>query len=611
MAVTTEKHERARNRWRFPWALAAMAVAPLCLGLLSVAARSDLARSGTGGPPDSAREAASSPTDVDPDWAVVREYLDLQNAWMERGRGLDLAGLSDEERGRRVQEAFAERPDIRPAIAAATAILDASGAHDKTTEAAEFLVMQTVSEPDADRHISRGAQVLLARAPDDDRWPAMLRLMDGRRYYGPDGRSSARGIDRFLEEMASGAGSPALRATARYYVASGLMRSANGVFLDAEERDDRRQRALDAAGGLSAGLEDQPFDGAVVSLGASVSVPSGPFGAFAPRTFAEAEADLIRTIRHATAGGTALDMTGRRLAGAEDSLSAYRGRVVLINFWATWCPPCIDVLPELRDLVAELPADRFTLLAISVDEQLETVNALREREPMPWANWHVGPESDIVRDWDIRSYPTYVLVDEAGLILARQGGFNDWFTARIREAVTGEDARPAEVADGEADTRDVDALRRDAEAGDLEAQARLGDLYQRGDGVEQDDAEAVAWYLRAAEGGYADAQFRLGFAYANGAGVDLDYAESHAWFHRAAEQGHDAAQWILGSLVYFHGRGGVPRDDVQAAMWLYLALSQNDGHDRSPLDMLEARMTPAQITEAQRLADEWREAQGR
>lgn len=611
MAVTTEKHERARNRWRFPWALAAMAIAPLCLGLLSVAARSDLARSGVGGPPDSAQEATSPPADVDPDWAVVQEYLDLQNAWMGRARGLDVGGLSDEERGRRVQEAFAERPDIRPAIAAANAIIDAGDEHGKATEAAEFLVMQTFSEPDADRHISRGAQVLLARAPHDDRWPAMLRLMDGLRFYGPDGRSSARGIDRFFEEMASGAGSPALRATARYYVASGLMRSANGVFLDEEERDDRRQRALDVADGLSAGVEEQPFDDAVVSLGASVSVPSGPFGAFTPRSLAEAEADLIRTIRHATAGGTALDMTGRRLAGTEDSLSAYRGRVVLINFWATWCPPCIDVLPELRDLVAELPAHRFTLLAISVDEQLETVNALREREPLPWANWHVGSDSDIVRNWDIRSFPTYVLVDEEGLILARQGGFDDWFTARIREAVMGEDARQAEVADGDVDTRDVDELRRDAGAGDLEAHVRLGDLYQRGDGVEQDDAEAVAWFHRAAEQGHGDAQFRLGFAYSNGAGVALDYAEAVAWFHRAAEQGHDAAQWILGSLFYFHGRGDLPRDDVQAAMWLYLALSQNDGHDRSPLDMLETRMTPAQIAEAQRLASEWREAHGR
>ena len=611
MAVTTEKHERARSRWRFPWALAAMAIAPLCLGLLSVAARNDLARSGMGGPPESAREATSPPADLDSDWAVVEEYLDLQNAWMERGRGLDLAGLSDEERARRVQDALAERPDIRPAIAAATAIIDAGGAHDKTTEAAEFLVMQTFSEPDADRHISRGAQVLLARAPNDERWPAVLRLMDGRRFYAPDGRSSAPGIDRFFEEMASGAESPALRATARYYVASGLMRSANGVFLDEEERDARRQRALDAAGGLSVALEDQPFDGAVVPLDASVSVPAGPFGAFAPRTFAEAEAGLIRTIRHATAGGTAVDMTGRLLSGPEDSLSGYRGRVVLINFWATWCPPCIDVLPELRDLVAELPADRFTLLAISVDEQLETVNALREREPMPWTNWHVGPESDIVRTWDVRSYPTYVLVDEEGLILARQGGFDDWFTARIREAVTGEDARPAEVAEAVVETRDVADLLRDAEAGDLEAHVRLGDLYQRGEGVEQDDAEAVAWFHRAAEQGHADAQFRLGFAYSNGSGVVLDYAESLAWFHRAAEQGHDAAQWILGSLFYSLGRGEVPRDDVQAAMWLYLALSQNDGHDRSPLDMLEARMTPAQIAEAQRLADEWRDAHAR
>ena len=124
---------------------------------------------------------------------------------------------------------------------------------------------------------------------------------------------------------------------------------------------------------------------------------SGSVGA--SRTFAEVEADLLRTIRHATVGGTVLEMTGRRLGGTEDRLSAYHGRVVLLNFWATWCVPCIDVLPELRELVAELPADRFALLGISVDEELETVTAFREREPMPWTNWHVGIDSDLARAW--------------------------------------------------------------------------------------------------------------------------------------------------------------------------------------------------------------------
>ena len=591
-----ERRDRTPNARQFLPMLALIVLAPLCLGLLLVAARHDTARSGMGG----------AVPDVGPDWAVVQEYLDRQNAWGQRTRGIGMAGLSPEERDRRFQEAFAERPDIRPAIAAATAIVDAGGAHDKTTEAAEFLVMQTFGEPDADQHMYKGAQVLVAREPYDERWPSILMRMDGRRFYPPDGGSSARGIDRFFEEMASGAESPVLRATGRYYVAAGLMRSANGRMLGEEERDERRQRALDAATGLSVGVENERFGGAGAATPAG-GAPGDPFGGSAPRTFAEAEADLIRTIQHATVGGTALDMTGRRLDGAEDRLSAYRGRVVLIDFWATWCRPCVEVLPELRELVAELPADRFTLLAISVDEQLETVTAFREREPMPWTNWHAGTDSDIVRAWDVRGFPTYVLVDEQGLILARTTGFDDRFAAMLEEAVEGGSESPIRDAGGTPDPPNPAELLDAAEQGDPEAQVRLGDLYQRGDGVPENDAEAVAWYLRAAGQGYADAQFRLGSVYGNGRGVPLDYAESLAWFHRAAEQGHDAAQWVLGT-TYSWGLRGAPPDEVAAYMWLHLALSQNDKHDRSPLDRLEARMSPAQIAEAQRLASEWRAA---
>ena len=596
-----EKHDLTPGRRRFPRVPVAMVIAPLCLGLLLVAAGQDIARSGMGGPPS--LQAAS----VDPAWETVQEYLDMQRAWGERARGISMAGLSAEERNRRFQDAFAERPDIRPAIAAANAIVDAGGVHDKTMEAAEFLVMQTFGEPDADQHIYKGAQVLLARAPDDDRWPAIMMRMDARRFYAPDGQSSAPGIDRFFEEMASDAQSPALRATARYYLAAGLMRSANGPMLGEEGRDGRRQRALDAATGLSAGVEDQEFGGAGAPPASSVIASGDPFGRSASRTFAEAEADLIRTIRHATAGGTALDMTGRRLDGAEDSLSAYRGRVVLIDFWATWCRPCIDVLPELRELVAELPADRFTLLAISVDHELETVTAFREREPMPWTNWHAGIDSDVARAWDVRGFPTYVLVDEQGLILSRTSGFGRRFTEMLKEAVEGGDEPRVRERDSAREVPNVAEIRRAAEQGDPEAQTRLGTLYQRGNGVPEDDAEGVVWFRRAAEQGYADAQFLLGSVYGKGEGVPLDDAESLASFRRAAEQGHDAAQWVLGTM-YFLGRPGVPRDDVAAYMWLHLAVSQNDRHDRSLLDRLETRMSSARIAEAQRLAREWREA---
>ncbi len=211
---------------------------------------------------------------------------------------------------------------------------------------------------------------------------------------------------------------------ARYYVAAGLMQSINAARLEAAERDAKRQRAIEAATGLSVRVESQRFG----------DTRSGSVGTL--RKFAEVEADLLRTIRNATVGGTVLEMTGRRLGGTEDRLSAYHGRVVLLNFWATWCVPCIDVLPELRELVAELPADRFALLGISVDEELETVTAFREREPMPWTNWHVGIDSDLARAWAVRGFPTYVLVDDQGVILARGNGIDSpFFRSLLDEAV--------------------------------------------------------------------------------------------------------------------------------------------------------------------------------
>ena len=200
-----------------------------------------------------------------------------------------------------------------------------------------------------------------------------------------------------------------------------------------------------------------------------------------------------------------------------------------------------------------------------------------------------------------------MLVDEQGLILSRTSGFSRWFTEILREAVDGGDKPPVRETGSVQEVPNVAEIRRGAEQGDPEAQTRLGTLYQRGNGVPEDDAEGVAWYRRAAGQGYADAQFLLGFVYSNGEGVPLDYAESLASFHRAAEQGHDAAQWMLGT-IYSRGRPGVPRDDVAAYMWLHLAVSQNDQHDRSPLDQLEARMSSTRIAEAQRLAREWREA---
>ena len=104
-----------------------------------------------------------------------------------------------------------------------------------------------------------------------------------------------------------------------------------------------------------------------------------------------------------------------------------------------------------------------------------------------------------------------------------------------------------------------------ANSGDAVAELELGFLYEHGQGVPQDYAQAVSWYRTAANSGYADAQFILGIRYYNGQGVPQDYAQAASWHRKAADQGHAFAQYSL-CMLNEHGQG-VPQDYAQAASW--------------------------------------------
>jgi TPR repeat protein len=134
---------------------------------------------------------------------------------------------------------------------------------------------------------------------------------------------------------------------------------------------------------------------------------------------------------------------------------------------------------------------------------------------------------------------------------------------------------------------------------------------------EQTTEEAIAAglaELRAqAEQGDAEAQYNLGFMYEKGQGVPQDDTEAVRWLRLAAEQGDVQAQSNLGGM-YSHGRG-VEQDILQAHMWSNLAASGQSGEERKRAvdarDALEKLMTPAQLAEAQRLAREWEAAHPR
>jgi len=139
-----------------------------------------------------------------------------------------------------------------------------------------------------------------------------------------------------------------------------------------------------------------------------------------------------------------------------------------------------------------------------------------------------------------------------------------------------------------------------AEQGDAGAQYILGVMYNNGEGVPENDAEAVRWYRKAAKQGHAGAQYFLGLFYAMGKGVPENDAEAFRWFRKAAKQGHADAQYNLGEM-YAIGTG-VPEDYVQAYMWANLAAAQGVDHAPELKSELRRQMTNAQIAEAQRLS---------
>ncbi|MCY3964955.1 MAG: TlpA disulfide reductase family protein [Acidobacteria bacterium] len=362
--------------------------------------------------------------DIGPDWGVVQKFLD----WHQ-------ASTADDHETSRPDPS--EDPSIQPAVAAARAIIDQNGNHEKTVEAAQFLANllsfqeAAVFIPGNDRHVDAGARALLAHAPHYEEWPQVLLQIHRVGELIARIRSTPPATHGFLQKAASEASDPVLQSAARYFLADELMRSANDLSLSPEHREDRRRRALTMATGLMWGVEREEF-----------LVPA--FGDSTSRTFADAEADLVHRIHHATVGGTLPDLTGTRFDGVHESLNAYQGRVLLLDFWATWCGPCLAALPDLRELVARLPADRFALLAISVDADLETATAffkedhvieLLNKQPVPWANWYAGVGSAIQWRLAVDAFPTYVLADHGGRILARTHELSEEFIALIDEAV--------------------------------------------------------------------------------------------------------------------------------------------------------------------------------
>ena len=130
-------------------------------------------------------------------------------------------------------------------------------------------------------------------------------------------------------------------------------------------------------------------------------------------------------------------------AGKEMALADFKGRVVLVNFWATWCPPCVAELPSLDRLQAEMGGKDFTVLAINEDRQGAALAVpFLEKHKIENLAVHVDRQMALARALGVRGMPSTFLVDRTGKIVGSLAGEAQWDSpeakALIRHYMAGE-----------------------------------------------------------------------------------------------------------------------------------------------------------------------------
>ncbi|MBW2268272.1 MAG: redoxin domain-containing protein [Deltaproteobacteria bacterium] len=126
--------------------------------------------------------------------------------------------------------------------------------------------------------------------------------------------------------------------------------------------------------------------------------------------------------------------------GPPVELADLRGKVVLINFWATWCEPCEAEMPAMQRLYRELRDEGFELLAVSVDGDAEPVRAFQRRLALVFPIL-LDPGQQVAEAYQTFRFPESLLVDQQGVIVERYIGGKEWdasaYLERIRRLLRG------------------------------------------------------------------------------------------------------------------------------------------------------------------------------
>ena len=140
----------------------------------------------------------------------------------------------------------------------------------------------------------------------------------------------------------------------------------------------------------------------------------------------------------ADAGGPAPAFTLTSLTGQPGALSQYKGQVVMVNFWATWCGPCQQEMPLLDQMYKKYKPAGFTLIGVNVDKEAPPVKDLMARKPVSFPVL-LDPANQVSKAYHVDEMPSSVIIDRKGEIRYIHRGYkpgdeND-YQDRIRQLI--------------------------------------------------------------------------------------------------------------------------------------------------------------------------------
>ena len=359
------------------------------------------------------------------DWQTVESYkIDQRVNIVRSSQWLKHPGNEDKSR-KDAEEALGLRElDPGPAVEAALRIAGANPTDDLGFLALSFAFYEhrSVDGPERQKYKDSVYGLLEAHYIHDLR---LNRLLLGLIRFGGE-----RGVE-LVDKVVAGSRQRPLRARGAYWSATERLMEVDDLRTTPTERAEVRAE--------------------VTRMARLVADEYGDVEVFRGEAGGEAIQPVLYALENLAIGSVLPEASAQRVGGDQESLSHYRGKVLLLDFWATWCAPCIASLPEVTKLQRLLKDRGFEVITISIDAKMELVERFMVRRmELPFVNWFVGEESQLYDDWSIQGVPTYIAVDREGVVLGRTHDVESLYGVILEATGADGDTRAKLVGDEEA-----------------------------------------------------------------------------------------------------------------------------------------------------------------